>query len=101
MSRRGDLITTNQTEKILKENGQDVESTYTHPSKVMAGGRRKTRKKRTRKMKGGWQTKSKMQNRNSPIRSLTSVSKNTGKSKKGKSKSRRNSVKKSRSRRKI
>ena len=91
----------------FKENGQDVESTYTHPSKVMAGGRRKKRKtrKKRRKMRGGWQTKSKMQSRNSPIRSLTSVSKNTrkskrGKSKRGKSKSRRNSVKKSRSLRK-
>ena len=86
----------------FKENGQDLESTYTHPSKVMAGGRRKKRKtrKKRRKMRGGWQTKSKMQSRNSPIRSLTSVSKNTRKSKRGKSKSRRNSIKKSRSRRK-
>jgi len=99
----------------FKENGQDVESTYTHPSKIMAGGMRKTRKKRKtkkkrRKMKGGWQTKSQMQSRNSPIRSLTSVTNSTRKSKSKrsmskksksrKSKSRRNSIKKSRSRRK-
>lgn len=91
----------------FKENGQNVESTYNHPSKIMAGGRRKkrkTRKKRRRKMKGGWQTKSQMNSKNSPIRSLTSVSRNTKKSKSKKSKSKkskksrsRNSVKKSKS----
>ena len=99
----------------FKENGQDVESTYTHPSKIMAGGKRRTRKsrktkKKRRKMKGGWQTKSQMQSRNSPIRSLTSVTNSTRKSKSKKSKSKKSksrkvkshriSIKRSRSRRK-
>ena len=94
----------------IRENGQEVDSTYTHPSKFPTGGMRKKRKsrktkKKRRKMKGGWQTKSQMLSRNSPIRSLTSITNSTRKSKSKrskskKSKSRRNSIKRSRSRRK-